>query len=269
MSVTNPNLDQLDAWGTLDSLPYSLDSSVWSTATSHYASGNTSTSFSTSGSAEITFLQNPSLDELDFWGTLDSLPYSLDSSVWSTAKALYASGVTVNVAFTTSALEPEREYGLIGTTANVAFTTSGTATHVKTVNGTTSVSVTTTGGTPVKLRTMSGTTSVTFTASALQPQQVQHRVGTLAWAFTTSGTLSVEYDGTGSTSIAFTTVGSAGYITLFSGTDSSTFSSTSELTKVGARWSTISEGSETWTNISEGSETWTPISEGSESWLIQ
>ena len=94
MSVTNPNLDQLDAWGSIDALPYSLDSAVWADATSHYASGNTSASFSSSASAEITFLQNPSLDELDFWGSLDALPYSLDSSVWNTAKLLYATGTT-------------------------------------------------------------------------------------------------------------------------------------------------------------------------------
>lgn len=37
-------------------------------------------------------ITGPSLDQLDYWGALDGLPFSLDSAVWGTAELFEASG---------------------------------------------------------------------------------------------------------------------------------------------------------------------------------
>ena len=66
-------LEQLDNFGTLDSLPVSLDSSVW-----------TSTKTAYDGSAFFDYGNvGTSLDNLVLLGDLDSLPFSLDSANYS------------------------------------------------------------------------------------------------------------------------------------------------------------------------------------------
>lgn len=40
-------------------------------------------------------ITGPSLDQLDYWGALDGLPFSLDSAVWGTAELFEASGADV------------------------------------------------------------------------------------------------------------------------------------------------------------------------------
>jgi len=86
-------LEQLDNFGTLDSLPVSLDSSVWtSTKTAYDGSG-----FFDYGNV------GTSIDNLVLLGDLDSLPYSLDSANYATT-TLRENGGSISTNATVNAI---------------------------------------------------------------------------------------------------------------------------------------------------------------------
>ena len=61
MTIVSPTLEQLAQYGSLDSLPFSLDN------------------------AQYVDFRDPNLDQLANWGGLDTLPFSLDSTSWENA----------------------------------------------------------------------------------------------------------------------------------------------------------------------------------------
>ena len=97
-------LETLDAWGTLDSLPYSLDHSFWTTVNlwDGAATPAGAGTASATGSVTLNDITGPfTLEQLDNFGTVDSIYYSFDSSIWATASVLKgAASVTGSATFT-------------------------------------------------------------------------------------------------------------------------------------------------------------------------
>jgi len=98
--VTGFDLEDLDAFGSLDDLDYSLDDAFWADAELILIVGQGSTP---SGAAAVGLAVRGlmlltrngfNLEELDQFGPLDNLPYSLDDDFWN---ALY-----INIVGTTT-----------------------------------------------------------------------------------------------------------------------------------------------------------------------
>ena len=109
--VVGPNLEQLDSWGTIDTLDISLDSSDWNTRAIREVAN---------------FRNAPTLEQLDaFSSSLDAITTSLDSltSFGSPAQIVVTSTGTANAIF-----------GVSGSAA-IAITATGSAQRVQNLYG--------------------------------------------------------------------------------------------------------------------------------------
>lgn len=231
-------LETLDAWGNLDSLAYSLDDAYWGTVDLWDGASAVSgvATVSAAGSVTLNDITGPfTLEKLDNFGTVDSIYYSFDSSIWATATVRKAAA-----AVTGSASAEARSNDVIG-----AASVSGSATvsaagsivrqGAASVSGVASVSANGTG-------TFRGAASVTGTASVTAAGTTNPLI--IGYASVT-GTATAELRGglvvggaAASTGVA--TITCRGYVQ-------------------GDEWTAVAGQASTWTTVSANSNIWTRV----------
>jgi len=72
-------LEELDVYGSLENVPYSLDNTFYNNGT--------------------TICGPWTLDQLDYFGSLDNLPFSLDDPVWTTGACFNLAGLPYSAGF--------------------------------------------------------------------------------------------------------------------------------------------------------------------------
>ena len=197
--IVGPNLDQLDAWGSLDSLAHSLDSSVWDSAALRYVAGSSATTFATAGAA-----------------------VRMQLAVGSVAAT-----------FSESAAAVRTQFG-VGSSA-VAFTTAGES-HL------------------VHLAVGSAAVSVTPAASAVRVQLAE---GSISAAVSTTGTaIGIIYTTPDSIAASFTST--AENTGVLSAIGTVTFSVTVDAAEnaLGESWSDITPAAAAWTTVTPDAANW-------------
>lgn len=185
----------------------------------------------------------PTLEELDNWsGSIDALPYSLDSSVWLSADLweTTASGATAITATASCGVQRHA----VGTAAPLAITATATGREVFEVTGSGALVITGTA-----FAGWVGTASIAITATAT-PQHIEPVSGTAALALTETSSL-----------LGTFVMGASGPLALTAATETSSLlgtfvmAGTAELAlptvalvaeELGETWSVVSAGGETW-----------------------
>lgn len=238
-------LEQLDFFGTLETLSHSLDDAYWVSGSAVVKDTSGAISVSTTATAEVsTDISAPfTLEQLDAFGTLETLSHSLDDSYWVSGSARIRL-VTGSAAASTTGTATGLIEKIVTASASVAATASGAANRIRKASGSASVTTTSTlSAFRERLQTASAT--ATFSATA-----------TGVFELLTSGVAAVTSSATGLAKAIFQSSGSAG----------GAFTTTITARVRGSEWTDTTPGSETWTVVTPGSESWTEISAGNETW---
>ena len=231
-------LETLDAWGNLDALAYSLDDAYWGTVDlwDGASSVSGSATVSAAGSVTLNDVSGPfTLEQLDNFGTVDSIYYSFDSSIWATAKILKGAAAVTGTASaearSNDVLGAASVTGSATVSANGAIIRQGAAA----VSGVGSVSANGTG-------TFTGAASVSGSA-------------TVVGAGTTSPLLLGEASITGTATAELR----GGLVVGGAAAGSGAASITCRGYVQGEEWTAVSGQASTWTTVSANSNIWTRV----------
>ena len=188
------------------------------------------------------------LEQLDQFGNLDSLAFSLDSSVWNTA-TIFSTSATLNSS-TSTTLSVLRER-----TASGSITASASTSFVGTIVFTISSSV---------------SSSATVSSNAIRVQFIDSSVNALASVSALAGVV-FETDATleSTTSVLCDAVGEFSFVVVLPSiiTDPQPNAIVScETYLVGEEWGDVTIDSDTWSDVSIGSGIWTETEKGNETW---
>ncbi len=188
----------------------------------------------------------PTLEQLDNWGTLDSLPYSLDSSIWLTA-ALREGESSPATSSSVSAA------GFIIKIAGAAASTSVAATSsgIRLVTGASSLSV-------LSSASASGGIVVLGASSLSTLASIVARGGTLVFGSADLGVFAIIPDAKGNFETFADNISMAPVAT-----------GVVEAERLGELWGVIPDEGEVWSEVADEGETWTIVSDENEGWNWQ
>lgn len=152
--INGPNLDQLDAWGDLDSLPYSLDSSVWDTADLWEGSGSAAVAITATGTVSVQRHATGSA------ATAVTETSSVERIVHFTGTASGALSITASADVPT--------HSIVATTANIVVTSSASASKVFDVSSSVSIAIDFTLSIPNATFLFGGSGAVAITQTSSQ-----------------------------------------------------------------------------------------------------
>lgn len=221
-------LEGLDQFGTLDSLPYSLDN--------NWTDEGICGPFTLEG-----------LDQ--FSGNIDALPFSLDSTVWNTACIKLEQNVSFTGTGNLTVLLPDFIFAEAAITGTGSLTASADFVSPELASA-----------------SFAGTGTLTATAIIVEPISAQAAfsgVGSLDGYISVTYANSAAFSGTGSLEIDFSSV-----------IDVSAFirGSTNVSAKLyiyGEEWSVVADEANTWTIVSPETNTWTEVQPGNNVWRLR
>ena len=188
------------------------------------------------------------LEQLDQFGNLDSLAFSLDSNVWNTA-TIFDTSATLNSS-TSTTLSALRERLVDGS-----------------VTGNGSVS---SSAIRIQFAVSSVSSSATVSSDAIRVQFIDSSVNGLASVSALAGIV-FETDATleSATSVLCNAVGEFSFVVVLPSiiTDPQPNAIVScETYLVGEEWGDVTIDTDTWSDVSIGSVTWTETEKGNETW---
>jgi len=186
------------------------------------------------------------LEQLDQFGTLDSLPFSLDSDIWLTACIRDGDGAVSAVGSVTAT--PNRE--LVGAGA-ISATGSVTSTGVRERFGEASM-----------------TASGTMASGGARVRQIDQLQRIFAYG-DLYGYPGIEYNFTAEITGTCDVTAFPARTLEFSGNINGSCNVTAVPYKYGEEWSDVPDESNTWTPVSDGSNVWTEITSGNNSWQLR
>jgi len=243
MATNTPSLEQLS--GSIDALPHSLDNLdglPWC---------------------------NPTLDQLDAWGTLEQLDafgYTLDElGTGDRLCVLIADAPSASIAVTTTA---EIQFA-IEMPAAVSISASATSG----VNRVRPMAGSVTGAanfaaviTPI--RTMDASVSVAVTDTA-DIKRIRPFTSSVSSSVNVSSIARVVYSVDSAPNVVVTTTSASNGIFVMAGTSDASVSVVCDAKRIGEDWGNVAIGSEVWGDVAVGSEIWGTVTVGSEVWATQ
>jgi len=242
MATGTPHLDNFT--GSIDALPYSLDSALLLTKVDW---------------------SNPDLEQLDNWGTLEQLDaYGLTLDQLDQLEVKHFEG-TATAAISVAA---EVQFA-IEMPAAVSISASATAdnTRIREMAG----SVTGAANfaaviTPV--RTMDASVSVAVT-DATDIKRIRPFTSSVLSSVNVSSIARVVYSVDAAPNVVVTTTGAANGIFVMAGEADAAISVVCNAKRLGEDWGDVALGADVWSDVTIGSEIWSTVTVGSEVWATQ
>ena len=231
--IHGPTLEELDNWsGSIDALPYSLDSSTWLTADLWEASASAATAITATGSIGV---------QRHAVGTTAA------TAITATATALKIFDVdgSAAIAITVPAFDTVLEFGLIGVSASTAITVAATCNATFLVSGTAAAV-----GAEVSAAFVTAAGAGAFTVALTVTGACVRLVsasGTAEIAVSLTGAGLATLVGAGSFPLAITGVVTVERFLHFTGTAEAALPTVTLVAEeLGETWSVVSAGGETW-----------------------
>lgn len=185
------------------------------------------------------------LEQLDQFGSLDSLAFSLDSEVWESANTcIFDVSASTTASATTTANGYRERFGDASVTGNAS--TQSQAIRVR----------------------LDGASVSTSTSVALDAIRLRFSSASITTDSEAIGLGGVEYSGSGE-AICQSLAWSRAY--LVRSASASIYATSSVVCRgirIGDNWSNVPEGDNTWTTTSSSSNTWTTAAQGNNTWQL-
>ena len=186
------------------------------------------------------------LEQLDAFGSLDSLSFSLDNAVWSSADVCIL----------------EAASSVTGTGSTSAFVTRITESSAS-VSGTG-----TTSGAGIRVAVASASVSGSG-ASNSEAIRMRLSSASVLGEASTDALGGVEYSADG-VALGYGSATSASQVRfLCAGSTSAKATASMVGIRLGENWSTVTPSTDTWQTVSQNNNTWTEVASGSNTWVRQ